>query len=219
MDYAAKHVNLHRRRAVSVTMTLWGWRGARCRTPSTVPGWSVTGGPDGRRRPRGRYRKIFGAEVGGKLRVVISIAKCGQVPPGSLRGGLRHRRRSGSGGARACAIKPSHHGHPPGAVARRKPPKSVRGLAGDGRQNMLVSPGHASTWLASRRRREASVSRTSGDEFRTFHELVLATVPHRAPDFVKDSGQGQRECTGDLRTNAVAGKDGVSAAPATRAPR
>ena len=40
-------------------------------------------------------------------------------------------------------------------------------------------------------------------------DLVLATFPHRAPDFVKDLAKAKGSVPVDLRTNAVAGKEGV----------
>jgi sulfide:quinone oxidoreductase len=40
-------------------------------------------------------------------------------------------------------------------------------------------------------------------------DLVLATFPHRAPDFVKDLAKAKGSIPVDLRTNAVAGKEGV----------
>ena len=49
--------------------------------------------------------------------------------------------------------------------------------------------------------------KTSGDEL--IADLVLATFPHRAPDFVKDLAKAKGSVPVDLRTNAVAGKEGV----------
>ena len=49
--------------------------------------------------------------------------------------------------------------------------------------------------------------KTSGDELMA--DLVLAAFPHRAPDFVKDLAKAKGLVPVDLRTNAVAGKEGV----------
>ena len=205
VDYAAKHVNLQFGVLPYDHLVL---ACGAVSDPSTIPGLEdhcvdLTAKKD---FTDDIERFLDAVEPGGKTkRVVISITKCPyKCPPlpfevACLIDDAAKRRGKGVRDAVAITVT-SPVPWPFGGPKAKK--AFTEAMAA---KNITYLPETQVTSVEEQDGRK--LVKTSGDEL--IADLVLATFPHRAPDFVKDLAKAKGSVPVDLRTNAVAGKEGV----------